>query len=165
MWQTDYNLPGSNRSISMLIFTLELIPASVEQGLTGLSRGHLSIQGSHSSVTSKDRVPDQSMMIFISIVELLDGLRRFFSDTRSKSYKFIGADCSFQFTVKRVKENQFTLISDGQEIDTVTQTEIVQAIWKGVKSFLDCYQNQIDSTDTVANDLSSAVAEFREFFI
>lgn len=148
----------------MLIFTLELTSTSVEQGVTGLSLGHLFIQGSNSSVTSKNRVPNQSMMIFLSIVELLDGLRQFLSDTRSESYKFIGTDCSFQFTIKRVKENKFTLISDGQEIDTVTQTELLQAVWKGVKSFLDCYQNQLDPTDIVVDDLLSAVKDFRKSF-
>ncbi|MGI8521632.1 MAG: hypothetical protein ACR2MC_13730 [Actinomycetota bacterium] len=115
-------------------------------------------------MTSKNRVPDQSMMLFSSIVELLDGLRRFFRNARVEGYTFVGTDCSFEFAVRRTRNGLFLLTSGSQEIDTASREEIVRAVWEGVRAFLDRYQDELDRTDIVADDLKCALAEFRVSF-
>ena len=147
----------------MLTLTLELTAVSSQQEVHGLSRGHLSIGGSQGSVTSQGRTPDQSMMIFLSIVGLLHGLRRFLETASTRQYTFVGDDCSFQLTFERVKGQLFKITSQRQAIDTVGQDELTRAVWAGVEPFLSRYQDQLDG-DMVLGDLISAVFEFRLAF-
>lgn len=148
----------------MLTFTLELTDRSSSQAVHGLSRGHISVQGSQGIVTSKGRTPDQSMFIFLSIVDLLDGLSGFFEGSRSRRYAFVGNDSSFQLSIEPVKGRLFRISSQAQTIDTITQDELIRAIWQGVTKFLERYQEDLSDGDMIYSDLISSIAEFRLSF-
>lgn len=148
----------------MLVFKLELTPISIKQGINGFSRGHMTIENKQGFVTSKERNPDQSMMIFFSIVELLDGLIQLFQDFRAKNYTFVGTDCSFQFFLKRQNNGIFMLTSGGKNFEEVNQSEILKAIWNGINNFLESYNQYINNTDIIAGDLADCLTEFKEVF-
>ncbi|MDQ3684470.1 MAG: hypothetical protein M3430_02550 [Acidobacteriota bacterium] len=148
----------------MLTFEFEIAPSIVNGQIDGLSRGHLTISGSHGFVTSKGKTPDQSMMIFLSIVELLNGVRRLLLNRNSITYNFVGADCSFQFSINKTNQNSLAITSDIEPIDEVTQSEIVLAVWNGVNNFISFYGHHIDADDLVSDDLDSSIDEFRKTF-
>lgn len=148
----------------MLVFKFELTPYSIETGIDGFSRGHITIQDKQEMLTSKGRVPDQSMMIFHSISSLLDDTRQFFQNPRAKGYTPTFTS-SFQFTIKRHKNGMFILTSSGKNFEEVTQADlVVKAIWNGVNDFLDKYGKYVNITDSIYDDLSESVEDFQDLF-
>lgn len=148
----------------MLSFELEIIAHDSEDMIDGLSRGHISIKGSKGLVTSKGKQPDQSMMIFLSVVEILDGIRHFMLDHYASTYNFVGVDSSFQFSVTKLEGDRIRLTGDQGIMDEVETTEMIQTIWKEISIFLSRYGSSIKSHDPVADDLVSAVDSFKGAF-
>ena len=146
----------------MVTFTFELTTYAQEAGVSGLSRGHLTISGATNTITSKGHIPDQSMMVFMSIVDLLDGARQFLQTPGQKQYNFVGTGCSFQFTIKRTKGDKLLISNPTNVIDTVSVKDFVQAIWQGTQAFLKAYESHLSATDMVADDLYHAVQDFEE---
>jgi len=74
--------------------------------ISGFDLGHIKIISDNITISSCNRVPDQSIMIFPTIVDMLDGLRVFLNDQKIKQYKLVCADSSFTifFLKKRGEE-------------------------------------------------------------
>jgi len=148
----------------MLRFELEITPCDSEHDIDSFSPGHITIMGRKGSSTSKGKQPDQAIMIFLSIVELLDGLRRFMLAKDVSDYRFIAVDSSFQFSVTKLGDDCIRLTSEQEIIDEVQTTEMIKAVWKGISAFLSDYGTSIKPDDPGADDLRSAVDSFIEAF-
>jgi hypothetical protein len=148
----------------VLRFELEITPFDSECNIDGLSRGHMTVRGSEGSVTSKTDDPNQSIMIFHSIVELLDGLRRFVLSEDAGNYRFVGVDNSFQFTTTKSENDRVKLNSAQVTIDEVPTTEMVLAVWTGVSAFLSHYGEFIEPDDPISDDLRAALDSFLDAF-
>jgi hypothetical protein len=105
------------------------------------------------------------MMIFISIVELLDGLRIFFLNQTNQKYNFVGTDSSFQFFLIKIQANQLRLTSvKNKLIDEITQLDLVNVVWKEVKDFISKYGCFLDENEIVKDDLTSSIETFKKQF-
>ena len=100
------------------------------------------------------------MMIYVAMVELLDGLSRL-AKASSGSYSFIGADSSFRldFVLTRaglmaIKGRRGTLIAE-----TPPATCLV-SVREGVERFLADPANQLPPADAVTGDLRAARKTF-----
>lgn len=148
----------------MLTFTFDIIDNYSQSKLGGLVRGHMTIDGKEGAVTSRGKEPDQSMMIFLSIVELLDGMRHFLSEKNASKYNFVGVDSSFQITAIKGENGCITLMVENRVLDTTSRNEIVRAIWEGVSQFLKRYDHCIKPGDAIRSDLTAAVEGFKREF-
>jgi hypothetical protein len=148
----------------MLHFELEISPHTTEDDIDGLARGHLTITGSQGTATSKGQQPDQSMMIFLSIVELLDGLRRFLLDRHASRYHFVGVDSSFQFLVTREADDAIRVMYDQNTLEVVRTEDMIAAVWAGIDRFMSRYGRYIVADDPVADDLHSSLESFARSF-
>jgi hypothetical protein len=148
----------------MLSLELEISSHTAEDNIDGLSRGHMTITGSQGFATSKARQPDQSMMIFLSVVELLDGVRRFILGNNASHYNFVGVDSSFQLFLTKELNDNIKLRCDQKPIDIVRTDEMIRAVWEGINRFLALYRQYIDSGDPVANDLQASIESFKTSF-
>jgi hypothetical protein len=148
----------------MLRFELEISPHTTEDDIDGLARGHLTITGSQGTATSKGQQPDQSMMIFLSIVELLDGLRRFLLDRHASRYHFVGVDSSFQLVITRETDDAIRIMCDQDTLDVVRPEEMIAAVWAGIDRFMSRYGQHIAADDLVADDLHSSIESFTRSF-
>ena len=83
----------------MPVLNIEIEEIELEEGIDSYTRGHITIQGKGNIISSKDMTDNQSMMIFISISELLDGIGIFLNHQNQKIYYFVGVGCSFQFII------------------------------------------------------------------
>lgn len=135
-----------------------------EKEIDGFSRGHITINGSRGSCTSKDHKPDQSMMIFLSMTLLLDGVRQFIIDNKSLNYNFVGVGCSFQFYIKKVEANAVVLNCDQQEIDTISVNEFTMALWVAINSMLSKYKGIQTFDEAIFKDLISSIENYKETF-
>ena len=143
----------------MIAFSFEVL--NTEDSVDGLSRGHLTIHGDLRSCTSRGKKPDQSMLIFPSIVLLLDQTRFFYLSSLRKVCNFVGVDCSFQFVLERTHEGTFCLKCDGEVLTQTSKQDVIEAIWLGVTRFMDDYGHHISPDDIMYEDLNKAMSEFK----
>ena len=148
----------------MVSFKFDLSWLSLNQEISGLSRGHITIRGKQGIVTSEGKEPDQSMMIFISISELLDGLRRFIHDKNAATYRFVGVDSSFQFLITKVGTNRLKIEADHYVVDEVQIFSLIHAVWEGVCDFLAQYGQYRPLEDLASDDLHAAAKSFEKTF-
>ncbi|MEH2375106.1 hypothetical protein [Nostoc sp.] len=74
----------------MLIFKIELEQIEFEEKIDSYSRGHLTVQGRYGIISSKLSNINHSMMVFISLCDLLDGVRLFLINPIKNTYHFVG---------------------------------------------------------------------------
>lgn len=145
----------------MLSFTWTFTPDAVARGVSDFSLGNLTIRGNQGESTSAGRVPDQAMMVFLSMVALLDGVRRFLDQKGKQPFVFYAVDSSYSFTITSTADSQLAVCADGKTIVLVSCAELAQAVWKGVQEAL-----ALPDLDpgSVAADLASASSAFRTSF-
>ena len=125
-----------------------------------LGRGHMTINSNGKVITSKYVEADQSMMIFLSIGDLLDGVRRCCMDKTAREFNFVGADCSFQLSFLRLGTDQIEIRGSRCNLGKFNVCEVTSAINQGVTSFLKSNAHLVKPGDPVFNDLEKSVADF-----
>ena len=114
---------------------LEFTPLQEGPLRGGFARGHMTVAGDRATTTSADRTPDQSMMLVLSVTELLDGVRRFLSDTRSDRYEFIATDSSFGLVFERGGDG-ISVRSGPQVLAIVDADTLARALRTAASRFL-----------------------------
>jgi hypothetical protein len=129
---------------------------------SGFSRGHITVSGDQRSISSTDGLRDQSMMIFLSIVQLMDGIRRL--SENSKDFNFVGDDSSFQFFIR--VENEMILIKDtkGCIVGKSEFDEFIINLWKEINGFVEENSYFLSEEETVCSDLRDSIGQFKETF-
>jgi hypothetical protein len=124
----------------------------------GFDLGNLTLVGNRDTVTSAGRRPDQSMMIYVAISDLLDGIRHLLKSGRG-TFRFVGADSSFQlaFTLRR---GQLTTRHNGADVDTSPVADLVAALWTAAHDFAVDPANTLPPDDAAGNDLAASLAKF-----
>ncbi|MEM7584270.1 MAG: hypothetical protein AAF560_12855 [Acidobacteriota bacterium] len=145
----------------MLRFSLTVSEA--EEEVCGFSLGHMVVTGREGAATSVGHRPDQSMMIFLAAVELLDGLRRFLRDPAQASYHFVGVDSSFQWVAEKLRDSVLLVGIEGR-VDEVPASELTAAALAGVRNLVAEHHHQLDENDAAWRDLQVAVADFEAAF-
>ncbi|HLO48259.1 MAG TPA: hypothetical protein VK211_07550 [Kamptonema sp.] len=147
----------------MLSFKIEL--DELEEEIDIYSRGHITVQGNSGIISSKLSKRNQSMMIFISLCELLNSVRVLLTSPIKKTYNFVGVGCSFQFFIVKKASNKLILTSVKNEvIDEFIYGELVEEIWREVKIFMLKYGNLLAQKGIVYNDLTYSLKEFKKQF-
>jgi hypothetical protein len=112
-------------------------------------------------VSSENRNPDQSMMVFLTIVDLLDGLKKLLINEKNKEFTMIGADSSFMIQFNRLTNNQIAISVDNKIIDEINEADLAFSIYNACSIFYEKYQYQL-SDDGVGQDIQLALRDFRE---
>jgi hypothetical protein len=129
----------------------------------GFELGDMEFSGELGTVTSRSRVPDQSMMIILSVVGLLDGIRRFLSARKAKEYKFVGVDSSFSVVFRRQKDGQISVQSDNHLIHVSAPSLLKSDIERSVLTFVHSHDLAQQMNVAEANDFHNALQSFQEF--
>ncbi|MEN1884556.1 hypothetical protein [Streptomyces mirabilis] len=79
---------------------------------SGFDLGDMSVTGGLGTADSAGRTPDQGMMIYLSVTQLLDSLRAFLSG-HGKTLTFTGVDTSFSLVFRRTKDGISVAFKDG----------------------------------------------------
>jgi len=130
----------------------------------GFRLGDITICGESGEATSAARTPDQSVMLILSIVELLDGVRRSLLTSTNKKYRFVGVDSSFSITFRKSKA-LITVHVDDKLIHTATASSIKADIEQSVLEFIKTNDVAQISDAAEAYDLENALRAFRELSI
>lgn len=128
--------------------------------VTGLSTGHLTFTSNSQIFSSKGKKPSQEMMIFLSVIEMLDGLRNFlFSD--AEKYEFVGVDSSFTLGFEKVGVRNIRIFQKNKELDILNIDEFVFSVYSPVKIFLDEALEKMPSDDMAYEDIVGSLEGFR----
>ena len=148
----------------MLVFQIEI--DKFEEEIDSYSRGHITLQGRHKTISSKisKSNTNQSMMIFISLSELLDGICVLLSVPERKTYDFVGVGCSFEFfIVKKDASNLILTTAKNELIDEITSEKFIEIIWQEVNIFMLNYGDLLES-GSVKSDLTNSIEDFKKQF-
>jgi hypothetical protein len=129
--------------------------------VTGLSRGNVTLTGEQGRVTSAGRTPDQSVLVFLAIVDLLDGLSALLSRPQADEWEWIGHDSSFQVVFRR-RDGRFAVEAMREPIGEATDRELARAVWQATSGF--AAEHRLPPSDLVYSDLHSALEEFHDRF-
>ncbi|MFE1448043.1 hypothetical protein [Streptomyces olivaceoviridis] len=117
--------------------------------------GDMTVTGDLGTADSAGHVPDQGMMIYPSVVQLLDSLGDFLRGN-ARVLTFTGADTSFSLVVRRTKDGLSVAGKDGLVART-TAAEFTSAVMHAT----DDLGRNLPPEDTVTSDWEAALAEFR----
>jgi hypothetical protein len=130
-----------------------------DKPLCGFDMGHMEFSGNLGSHGSSGRTPDQSMMILLSIVMLLDGLHDFV--TRGmREFEFIGVDCSFRVLFHRNTGTKVTVVGGGRPIHEADISTLAPDVFDSVGEFARASVSLLPTNDAVRGDLLVSLRDF-----
>ena len=123
---------------------------------TGFDLGDIQVSGDQACISSAGQRPNQSMMIYVSLGELLDGLSHF-AKARLGSYSFHAIDSSFQLDFILTRAGLMKITGrDGTLVAEVSPATCLASVRAGVDRFLGDPENQLPPSDAVAGDLRAS---------
>jgi hypothetical protein len=128
---------------------------------TGFDMGDIEVTGNLGTYSSAGWKPSQSMMVYLSLVELLSGMSRF-AETKSGHYAFMGVDSSFRLDFALTQAGVLTIIGRPRRapVANTDLATLLVSVRNGVEHFLSHPDNQLAPADAVAGDLRDARRAF-----
>jgi hypothetical protein len=133
---------------------------------SGFDLGHMTVRGSDGSVSSRGHRPDQSMMIHLSLSQLLDGLGDLLEHGR-RSYSFGAVDSSFALHFGLTKDGTLVTRAGGPKGPVVDRSPAASAaadLASDAADFADRTLPSLPPDDASAQDLAASVADFTASF-
>lgn len=127
--------------------------------VSGFELGDIIIIKEGVQCTSLNRKPDQSMMLFITIPNLLNQIKKMIK-SRKKEILVVGADSSYFLKITS-KKNHYFISDDKCMIEGIEQKELLVSVYQAAKYIWDKYGKQIIS-DSVRYDFCNALKCYKE---
>ncbi|MCP2262648.1 hypothetical protein LX15_006390 [Streptoalloteichus tenebrarius] len=124
----------------------------------GYDLGDIEVIGGLGRLSSKGHVPDQGMMVFVAVSDLLDGLRGLLR-RGGGSFAFVGADSSFSLSFA-LRKNRVVTTAGRKKIDESETVEFIGAIRGAVENFMSRELSGLPADDPMRGDLVAAFEEF-----
>lgn len=139
----------------MIVFEFEL-----DEG-HALGLGHLTVRGPGGEASSRARTPDGSMMLFLSIGELVSAVSRLLTTPNLQAARFDAVDSSFGLRFERSRQRkthgQVTVLHGTRTIGVVTQDELRAALVASVVPFARRHWRTIASDPAVVDSVQRAL--------
>ncbi|MFJ8085040.1 hypothetical protein ACIQ6Y_31035 [Streptomyces sp. NPDC096205] len=136
----------------------ELPPAS------GFDLGHMDVLGSEGEANSRDRTPDQAMMIYLSVTLLLDGVRHFLTG-RERTYESAAVVSSFSLKFSRKKGGWLETRHESALVDRSSEKDLAAALYQGADTFARATLRHLPLDDAGRGDLEASLAEFGRWYV
>jgi hypothetical protein len=114
--------------------------------------GDMLVRGDDGFTTSEGRVPDQGMMIHVSVADLLYRIRLAYEARRGR-FEFVGCDSSFRLVLV-VRGKDVTVRTDAGELGTVQRVELLRAALRAAGEFARTETARLDPDDAASRDLA-----------
>lgn len=124
--------------------------------------GHMTIICGENIFTSEEHIPNQSMMIFISIQMLMHSVREILASKNCKKSEFGAVDSSFSIVFMKYKNNEIGLIYGDKLFCKIDSKKLASSLWEASNSFYDRYLNKITGSGAVLEDWEKTKSKFKE---
>ncbi|MER5960892.1 hypothetical protein [Streptomyces sp. NPDC002057] len=122
--------------------------------------GDIVCEGESGTVGSAGHVPDQGMMIYLSVPLLLDSLRPLFTGER-KAVSFVGTDTSFRLDFRRDRKGVVTVSAPGTTLGKCTLEELGAEVLRSTQELAERDLSHLPAGAGARSDLHSSVERFR----
>lgn len=143
--------------------TFELLDRSSES-ISSFSRGHIIIKIDNFFLSSKQRQPDQSMMLFPAAIQLLDGTRMLIKNKQIESFEFVGDDSSFIFFLRKQDHSMISIESMDGKKSQVPINDLVSSVWQGIQELLKKQGQYLSQEEIIYSDFHYALQKFMKEF-
>lgn len=127
--------------------------------LSGFELGHIEFMCNEKIGSSYGKTPDQSMMIFLTLSNLLSGLFEF--KVKELNYiEILVIDSSFRIIFKR-KKDKILLIVNNEAIVETELINILTIIYDSAKSFCDKQLDRMTTENSVKLDLLESLEQVK----
>jgi hypothetical protein len=141
---------------------LEITLLLIDEDVTGFELGDISITDSESTISSANRNPSQSMMIFIFLSELLTVLMEM-QTNRSKGRRVaISPNSSFFLNLEKKGAN--IIIGNGGVVIVLPCDEFLRLLYSEIQSLITNWQSRIKFDDSALRDLRKSMDRAKEVF-
>jgi hypothetical protein len=131
----------------------------IDHAISGFELGGISIKINDKEFSSENKKPDQSMMIFIALSDLLNGIR-YIWEGKGREFRFVGADSSFTILFRKIKNNVLYLIQE-KEIAEVDFKQFKDELYFAIEHFYLSYCDKIASDDAAIYDLKNSLNNYK----
>lgn len=145
----------------MIEFSVYLRP--IDRAPSDFEMGHMRLTGPGFVVDSGEGGDGQLMMVFIAISDLLMGVTKFLCKKSERKFEFIGADSSFSFFLIKRGDDAVSVRHNGKELATVNREDLIMALWRGGKDFIDTYVSGLPD-GSVKKDIEYSWKEYQKEF-
>ncbi len=122
--------------------------------------GDITCEGESGSVGSAGHVPDQGMMIYLSIPLLLDSIRPLFTGEK-KAVSFVGTDTSFRLDFTRDRKGVVAVSAKGAVLGKCTPEELADAVLRATGELEERSLSALPAAGGARRDLASSMERFR----
>ena len=143
----------------MFDFLIELDSEDLKLGVDGFCQGDMTIKGQQGSASSDGR----TMMIFISLTQLLNGIRRL-AKKEIKEYKFVAIEGGFLFYITNINDTWILTDKKDKIIIESSRNDFIQSIWEGVDRFYSTYRPLVKEVDSGITDFDNSIKKFKTQF-
>ncbi len=143
----------------MIKFKFELCPE--EPPLSGFEMGNLMVDMNGTVIDSKTGEGRYLMMLFVSIVELLNGLNRFLG-SKKKMFKFVGVDSSFIMTFEKMPKGIICIHFEKDTTIKISRAELIKELAISSYDFWESHKDLLNKDAPILEDIDSAVNMFMQ---
>ncbi|MEV0275325.1 hypothetical protein AB0I22_02920 [Streptomyces sp. NPDC050610] len=128
---------------------------------TGFDLGDMLCVGDSGEETSSGKSPDQGMMIYISVAQLLAELSSFFEAPGVKALRYTGVDTSFGLTFRRKARKSISVAGAGGIFTEADEVDLAESALRAAEEFSAAHVSQLPANDAAYQDYQAALAQFR----
>jgi hypothetical protein len=127
----------------------------------GFELGHVIFEGPLATVSSRDCLPPQSMMVFTSATSLMDTVRGIHLRKSAKQFEWIGDDPSFRVVFTKTKDHQIMVQAMNNKVAEVSLPDLFKAVNSSVSALVAGDGMLLEQNSAAWADLQAAHASFR----
>ena len=142
-------MPTSPQVLNMLLF--RIYRNDSDKSATDFDMGYIEFVVDKRTISSRDN-PRLLNMIYVSIVDLIDGLLQL--KNGGKRYEFIGADSSFTLRFARNKQG-IHVLHGKDKYGPISLLQLLAAIDSGIDVFLAAPRNELPAGSSMYDDFNT----------
>lgn len=127
--------------------------------VSGFELGDIIITKGDLRCTSLNRKPDQSMMLFLTIPDLLNQIKEMI-ESRKEEIMIMGVDSSYLLKIT-YKKDMYSISDDKCVIKGIEQKELLDSVYQAARCIWDKYGKHVIS-DSVRYDFCDALTNYKE---
>ncbi|MBF9131881.1 hypothetical protein I0C86_23365 [Plantactinospora sp. S1510] len=131
-----------------------------DQHGTSFELGDIRVIGARGEATSAGKIPSQSMFIYLSLVDLADGMR-LLTEKKESHHHFAAVNSSFTIEFHRRAAKLIEVRSAEVAIGSESLTGVVDGMLTGFETFMSDPRNVLGTQEPASTDLTTAVRELR----
>ena len=140
----------------MIEFKFDVL--SDDKNISTFELGDIDIVCDDRLISSRGRLPSQSMMIFIALSDLLDCVCRLVNEDTMKKAIFVGTDSSFKLLFE--KNEVYIHIEHKDVLIRAPQHDLLKALYSGANKLYILYSERLENFNNYI-DLKNSLANYK----